>query len=185
MKAAWILFILKGKPMKLYEVIAPTGASVTGGTLKLAKPQAALRAHALKELGNGLYEVVTPVQFKRGEQFGWAGEGNKLLLQDITPAEAPAKAEKATKTAQSAAAASDADAALDGLKVADLRALAAEKGLEIAAKATKAEIIAAIKAAEGGAAPEDAEDSGDDAETGAPEDAQTSDAEEETPSINR
>lgn len=65
-----------------------TGHSVNihSGILDLAPEQAASRLHSLADLGDGLYEVLSPVQFKRGEEIGYDGEVNKALMQQIAPA---------------------------------------------------------------------------------------------------
>ena len=68
--------------MKQYFVIA-LAVNIASGILALNKDQAASRVHCLEDLGDGLYEVKQPVQFKRGEEFGYDGEVNKALLQDL------------------------------------------------------------------------------------------------------
>jgi hypothetical protein len=69
-----------------------TGHSVNihSGILDLTHEQAASRLHSLTDLGDGLYEVLYPVQFKRGEEIGYDGEVNKNLLQSIESIDDPA-----------------------------------------------------------------------------------------------
>lgn len=57
------------------------------GILELDKKQAAPRAHLLQDLGEGLYEITGPVQFKAGEEFGYDGEVTKAMAQDLAPAD--------------------------------------------------------------------------------------------------
>jgi len=68
--------------MKQYFVIA-LAVNIAGGILALNKDQAESRVHCLEDLGDGLYEVRKPVQFKHGEEFGYDGEINKALLQEL------------------------------------------------------------------------------------------------------
>lgn len=69
--------------MQRYLIIAAV-ASFAAGILELTPVQASARSHALKPLGDSLYEVTAPVQFKNGEVVGYDGEINKSLLQLIT-----------------------------------------------------------------------------------------------------
>lgn len=70
--------------MKEYAVIGSV-AKISGGILALTEEQAKARIHNLKNLEDGLYQVERPVQFKRGESFGYDGGVNKRLLQEIEP----------------------------------------------------------------------------------------------------
>jgi hypothetical protein len=70
--------------MERYEVVAPH-VEIHTGILQLSKEQADARAHALDDLGEGLYQIRRPVQFKCGETFGYDGTVNKALLQLIKP----------------------------------------------------------------------------------------------------
>lgn len=81
--------------MKNYKV---TAASVTirSGVIGLSEAQAKDRAHLLKALGDGLYELLSPTQFKRGEEFGYDGDTNKVLLQHIQETDQESEAEEAT-----------------------------------------------------------------------------------------
>ncbi len=64
-------------------------ATIPAGVLGLTEAQAATRAHALRALGHGQYEVLSPVQFKVGEHIqldGTAAKGLlKLIAQDPLP----------------------------------------------------------------------------------------------------
>lgn len=71
--------------MQRYSVIGPK-VEIHSGILHLSKTQAAARVHALDDLGEGLYQVSRPIQFKKGEEFGYDGSVNKALLQQMTPA---------------------------------------------------------------------------------------------------
>jgi len=99
--------------MKRY-VVTGASANFASGVLKLTKEQAKAREHALEDLGDGYFEVMTPVGFKRGEIVGFDGEVNKALLQLVDEigeapsappappappagAQAPAQAPKAPK----------------------------------------------------------------------------------------
>lgn len=62
-------------------IVTGASANFAGGVLKLTKEQAKAREHALEDLGDGYFEVMTPVGFKRGEIVGFDGEVNKALLQ--------------------------------------------------------------------------------------------------------
>src|SRR5262245_21246394 len=73
--------------MKTYKV---TAMSVTlhRGLLRLTPEQAARRTHALKLVANmpGVYELIGPTCFKRGEVFGHDSDANKALLQEMEEA---------------------------------------------------------------------------------------------------
>lgn len=61
------------------------------GILELTKEQAAARKHSLQDLGEGLYEITGPVQFKAGEGFGYDGELTKAMAQDLKSTSAKKK----------------------------------------------------------------------------------------------
>jgi hypothetical protein len=62
-----------------YRITQP--ATIPAGVLGLTEQQAAARAYALKSIGHGLYEVLQPVQFKRGEQIDIDESAAKALLK--------------------------------------------------------------------------------------------------------
>lgn len=64
-------------------------ASFISGVLQLTDEQYRSRAHALKPLGNGLYQVTGPIGFKHGELVGFDGEVNKALMQALEEEELP------------------------------------------------------------------------------------------------
>jgi hypothetical protein len=64
------------------------------GILELTPEQAASRVGSLADLGEGLYSVLEPVQFKRGEEIGYDGDVNKDMAEKITVAPATRKAHK-------------------------------------------------------------------------------------------
>lgn len=81
--------------MKRFKVVAPF-VNFHDGTLALSKEQYASRAHALKSTKTpGEYLILSPVQFKRGEEIGFGGEVSKALLHDISPVEPGRKTPKA------------------------------------------------------------------------------------------
>lgn len=55
------------------------------GLVKLTENQAKLRGHQLKPRGEGIFEIIQPIEFKAGEELGYDGEVNAALLQNITP----------------------------------------------------------------------------------------------------
>jgi hypothetical protein len=58
-----------------------------GGELILTVAQAGARAHCLQELKKGRYEIISPVQFKKGEVIVIPGEPDKALAQKVTKVE--------------------------------------------------------------------------------------------------
>ena len=55
------------------------------GLVQLTEKQARVRAHQLVPRGEGIFEIVQPIEFKAGEELGFDGEVNAALLQNITP----------------------------------------------------------------------------------------------------
>jgi len=72
--------------MKQFQVEA-VSVTINAGVLELSLSQAQRRKHLLKLIKDNQYEVLSPVQFKRGEKFGYGGDVNKLLMTEITPIE--------------------------------------------------------------------------------------------------
>lgn len=70
--------------MNQYEVTA-TAVTINAGMIKLSQSQANRRKHLLKRVTDDVYEVISSVQFKRGEVIGYDGAVNKALLLEITP----------------------------------------------------------------------------------------------------
>lgn len=64
-------------------IVIGISANFHTGVLLLSDEQARARSYALKTLGDGLFEIVSPVQFKRGEVVGFEGPVNKAQLQEI------------------------------------------------------------------------------------------------------
>ena len=62
--------------MKRYKVIAKS-APISTGLVELTGDQARSRMHNLKARGGGVYEVLKPIEFKRGEEFGHDGDPGK------------------------------------------------------------------------------------------------------------
>jgi hypothetical protein len=74
--------------MKSFEVVAAF-ANVNSGRIALSRTQYEARRHNLEPAGDGIYKVRSPIQFKRGEIFGYDGEVNKALLQHLEPTDKP------------------------------------------------------------------------------------------------
>ena len=55
------------------------------GLVQLTEKQAKVRMHQLIPRGEGIFEIVQPIEFKAGEELGFDGEVNAALLQNITP----------------------------------------------------------------------------------------------------
>lgn len=70
--------------MNQYEVTA-IAVNINAGMVKLSQSQANSRRHLLKPVMDDVYEVISPVQFKRGETIGYDGAINKALLLEIAP----------------------------------------------------------------------------------------------------
>lgn len=68
--------------MKRFTVIGIMAAFHSGVVL-LTKDQASLRSNNLKDLDDGFFEILAPIQFKRGETLGFDGEVPKALLEEI------------------------------------------------------------------------------------------------------
>ncbi|WP_020675282.1 hypothetical protein [Geopsychrobacter electrodiphilus] len=75
--------------MERYRIKAAS-ANFHSGILQLNDQQASARQHALEDLGDGLYEIKQPVQFKRGEELGFDGDVSKLLLEQLEVTDGPA-----------------------------------------------------------------------------------------------
>lgn len=88
--------------MKRYEVIS-VKVTLASGVLQLSKEQAGCREHALRPMGDGLFLIDQPVEFKCGEVIGYDGEINKILMTEIEPLDGDGKkADKAGKKADKA-----------------------------------------------------------------------------------
>lgn len=74
MSAKSTLVVVRGAPLVL-----------AAGVLRLSEQQAAPRRHALKALGDGVFELVGEVQFKAGERLGWVGKIPKRLAAQLVP----------------------------------------------------------------------------------------------------
>jgi len=81
--------------------------NVNSGQVALSKEQLAGRLHALRAVkveknGAGTYQVQAPIQFKRGERFGFDGEVSKAGVLHDPDAELLARLEAAEKAAKEA-----------------------------------------------------------------------------------
>ncbi|MBF0270323.1 MAG: hypothetical protein HQL44_17215 [Alphaproteobacteria bacterium] len=75
---------------RFFEVVGVKASFGLGFTLKLSPDQAKSRAANLKPLGNDSYDVLSPVEFKKGEKVGVAENHpgvNKAMLLDLTEME--------------------------------------------------------------------------------------------------
>ena len=57
--------------------------TLASGRLQLSNAQAKPRLHNLKQIDGDIYEIIAPVQFKAGEEIGYDGEINKMLMLDV------------------------------------------------------------------------------------------------------
>lgn len=90
--------------MRKYTVIAVLTIQA-GAVLGLTPKQAELRKHALKPVGKDAYEVLSPIQFKVGEEIATDAELNKALATSLESADTTK--EKARASARDKAAAKD------------------------------------------------------------------------------
>jgi hypothetical protein len=88
-----------------YRVLTPVRFGA-GALLGLTEAQLRGRQHALKAAAKGLHQVVTEVQFKRGEELVIAGDVPKVLANALQPLSGRAAA--AARAAASATAAATA-----------------------------------------------------------------------------
>lgn len=65
-----------------------------GAVLKLSAEQAAVRKHVLKSIGDDKFETIGPVEFKRGESFGYDGPLSRAM-QEVMEVDGVAPAPKA------------------------------------------------------------------------------------------
>jgi len=84
--------------MKILQVIGAS-ANFASGVLSLSGKQAKAREHALRDLGDGLFEVLEPVCFKRGEMFGFDGDMPKALALCLEALEPEPEIEPETEEA--------------------------------------------------------------------------------------
>lgn len=89
--------------MRQYEVIG-FAAMIHSGRVALDPRQAAARAHAVEAVKGtaGVFEVTAPIQFKRGERFGYDGDIPKAMAGEVSAAKAPAAPEAPAKAAAKA-----------------------------------------------------------------------------------
>jgi hypothetical protein len=77
--------------MKLYEVKA-FNAILQTGRMELTEQQRRIRAASLKHIRGDIYEIKNPVEFRRGEKFGWDGNPVTGFLRSVlTPVETEEK----------------------------------------------------------------------------------------------
>lgn len=99
--------------MNRYTVLT-VATSINAGRLRLTPEQAKTRLHNLKLLGDGVYQVLNAVQFKRGEQFDYDGELPKGMVSVAVEASskrtnAPSETRAAAKPARAVSPGPDAD----------------------------------------------------------------------------
>lgn len=112
--------------VKTYTTIAI--ARIAQGTLALSPAQASARAHALKNVGEGLFEITSPVEFKVGETFGYDLDLPRVLASCLEEAAF--------------------DKPLEDMDPDELMAFAKGLGLNPAPKTGKKKLIELIKAEE-------------------------------------
>jgi len=98
--------------MKNYSAAAVI--TLVSGQVKLTPDQYKTRAHNLAPVNaaDGVYEIAKPVQFKRGESFGYDGILTKALAGELmTPEQIRAEADAKAKEEKKAKAKATADAA--------------------------------------------------------------------------
>lgn len=127
--------------MKKLKVIAGSAGFHTG-ILALTPSQAKARSASLKPMGGGLYEILSPVQFKHGEEVSFDGQFSKHQLASLEVEDAPSSAD------------------LESMDKDELLALALERfGVKIAPQTGAAKIVEKIKALEEEAEAKAAEES--------------------------
>lgn len=85
----------------MIEYRAEQAVTIPAGRLRLTPAQALARAHLVREVARGMYELDGPVQFKAGEVFGFEGELPKAMAAAVEPA----KAKRASRSEESKASA--------------------------------------------------------------------------------
>lgn len=66
-------------------IITGRSVRITSGMLELTAEQAKARAHHLEALQDGRFQIVTTVEFKRGEVIGFEGDLPKALAALMEP----------------------------------------------------------------------------------------------------
>lgn len=78
--------------MKTYTVVGLV-ARLAAGRVRLTPEQARHRLRQLRALGDELYEITGPVEFKQDEQFGYDGEVPKAMATELAPVSAETTAD--------------------------------------------------------------------------------------------
>lgn len=83
------------------EYIVIKTLALHAGEIGLSNEQAAPRMHNLKKIGDGLYSILSPVQFKIGEKISLKGaqKGQEQYLQDARAEAAAARDEEEARQA--------------------------------------------------------------------------------------
>ncbi|MCR4332814.1 MAG: hypothetical protein NUV34_08975 [Sulfuricaulis sp.] len=63
------------------EFTATALVKLGAGRVRMDADQAKTRAQNLHPVSDGVFEIVNPIQFKRGERFGWDGEVPKAMAE--------------------------------------------------------------------------------------------------------
>lgn len=119
--------------MAMKNYIANAVVRLHGGSVKLNKDQHKRRAHLLGEFKkNGVYELVSTIELKSGEEFGYDGDIPKSMADDIEELNARTKSEKtaAQKEAAIKQAAADKEADENAKKQRQLLIIEAIKSLD-------------------------------------------------------
>lgn len=104
--------------MQEFEVTA-NAVTIHSGVVGMSKKQASRRRHHTKpvEGEDGLYRVIHPFQFKRGEHFRYDGEPNKVLLTDLADLDAGDETPTSSRPSDTEALAAAIVGAIRGLDV--------------------------------------------------------------------
>lgn len=119
-------------------VVTAVSVNLHNGILRnLTESQYRDRAHHLKKIDDGSYEIVRPVQFKRGERVDFDGEVNPTLLAEVQASEAEGES-------QSGELAPITKSALQKLSREKILVWASDNNIVVDQEAKKAELITSI-----------------------------------------
>ena len=69
--------------MDKYQVTGPS-VNVNAGCVLLSADQVRRRRHNLKAVGDDVFEIVNPIQFKHGETFGYDGPVDHITAEMVS-----------------------------------------------------------------------------------------------------
>jgi len=79
--------------MDIYKVVG-SFVNIHSGIVRLTGKQANRREHALEPMGKGEYRIMTPIQFKLNEKFGYNGAVGKELAVGLEKMKKPGPKKK-------------------------------------------------------------------------------------------